>query len=240
MRSLSGFNFSVFLGLFLAFLQVLPSWWNDLHTHLANPKFRHWRAWLFFGLFVSTIAAALNWESANRPKSPPNPVVPRYGLTIPAPPIPIELKTDKATYAESDQLVVTVQAAESVHLRLLYENAAGEVYTLFPNQFITDDWIEGGRPVKVMPAPNPAKPGDEVAVQITGPNFGAECLAAVVSDQPFNDDAVLKDELEKRFFARSTARSIEEAVTEDAQAVPGSARSGFARINLTTIKKQQP
>ncbi len=172
-------------------------------------------------------------------------VVPLPGRTAPLRPIPVEVKTDKSTYTEGEELVVTVQAAESGHLRLLYQNAAGEIYTLFPNQFITDDRIEGGRPVKVMPTPNPKKAGDDVAIQISGPHFGTEYLAAIVTDQPFTDDAALKDELKKSQFAKSTARNIEGAITKDARVISrpareggtGGARAGFARVTLTTIKK---
>jgi hypothetical protein len=172
-------------------------------------------------------------------------VVPLPGRTAQSRPIPVELKTDKTTYAEGDELVVTVQAAESGHLRLLYQNAAGEIYTLFPNQFISDDRIDGGRPVKIMPTPNPKKAGDEVAIQIGGPHFGTEYLAAIVTDQPFTDDAALKVQLQGAQFAKSAARSIEGAITKDARVISrpakedgaGAARAGFARVTLTTIKK---
>ena len=172
-------------------------------------------------------------------------VVPLPGRTATPRPIAVEVRTDKATYTEGEDLVVTVQAAESGHLRLLYQNAAGEIYTLFPNQFITDDRIEGGRAVKVMPVPNPKKPGDEVAIQITGPNFGTEYVAAIVTDQPFTDEAALKEQMKSVQFAKSTARDIEGAITKDARVISrparegasGGARAGFARATLTTVKK---
>ena len=159
--------------------------------------------------------------------------------------IPVELKTDKASYKEGEELVVTVHAAESGHLRLLYQNAAGEIYTLFPNQFITDDRIEGHHAVKVMPVANPKKPGDEVGIQITGPNFGTEFLAAVVSDQPFCDEAALREQLRRTAFARTTAPTFEAAITKSARVVPRQTRdggsdtvgAGFARITLSTVRK---
>ncbi len=159
--------------------------------------------------------------------------------------IAIELKTDKTTYREGDDLVVTVQAAEPGHLRLLYQNAKGEIYTLFPNQFIENDRINGGRAVRIMPTANPKKAGDEVAITIDGPNFGTEYLAAIVTDQPFTDDAALRDELKKSTFAKSAVPDIERAITKDARVISrparegasGGARSGFARVTLTTIGK---
>jgi hypothetical protein len=70
--------------------------------------------------------------------------VPLPGRTAPLRPIPVELKTDKSTYREGEELVVTVQAAESGHLRLLYQNAAGEITTLFPNSSPTTASWAGG------------------------------------------------------------------------------------------------
>lgn len=171
--------------------------------------------------------------------------VPLRGRTAALRHIPVELKTDKSTYTEGDELVVTVQAAEAGHLRLLYQNAAGEILTLFPNRFITDDRIEGGRLVRVMPAPNPKKPGDEATIMIAGPNFGTEYLAAIVTNEPFTDEAAPKEQLKGAQFAKSDARSIEGAITKDARVISrparegdsGGARAGFARVTLKTLKK---
>jgi mono/diheme cytochrome c family protein len=171
--------------------------------------------------------------------------VPQPGRTERPRPIPVELRTDKSVYREGEDLVITVQAAEAGHLRLLYQNAKGEVYTLFPNEHINDDRIEGGRPVKIVPVPNRQRLGEEVAIVISGPNFGTEYLAAIVTDQPFTDEAALRKELRGTTFAKSTARDIERAVTKDARVVsrparegaPGGARAGFARVTLTTVKR---
>ncbi|MEI7774378.1 MAG: DUF4384 domain-containing protein [Verrucomicrobiota bacterium] len=160
-------------------------------------------------------------------------------------PIPVELKTDKTTYVEGDDLVVTVKAAEAGHLRLLYQNAAGEIYTIFPNKHVVDDRIAGGVAVKVAPVANPQKAGEEVAIQIAGPNFGTEYLVAIVTDQPFTDEAALRAELSSATFAKSPLRSIEQVVTKDVRVIsrpareggPGGSRVGFARVTLTTIKK---
>lgn len=171
--------------------------------------------------------------------------VPLPGRFENAKPIPVELKTDKTTYTEGDDIVITVKAAEAGHLRLVYQNAKGEIYTLFPNQFIENDKIEGGKDIKIVPTPNPKKAGDEVAIVIQGPNFGTEFLAAIVTDQPFTDDKALHDQLKNTQFAKSAARTIEGAITKDARAISrparegqsGGARAGFARVALTTVKK---
>lgn len=161
--------------------------------------------------------------------------------------IATELKTDKTTYTEGEELVITVRAAESGHLRLLYQNAAGEIYTLFPNQFIEDDRIEGGQSVRVMPTRNPKKPGDDVAIQIAGPNFGAEYLAAIVSNQPFANEGALREQLRSAIFPKSQSPTLVAAITKDARVISRLARTevaagatasaGFAILTLTTVRK---
>lgn len=158
--------------------------------------------------------------------------------------IAVELRTDKTAYTEGEELVVTVQTAESGHLRLLYQNAAGEIYTLYPNQFITDDRIEGGRAVKVIPTPNPKKAGDDVAIQIAGPHFGTEYLAAIVSNQPFADEAALREQLKRATFPASTSPNLVAAITKDARVISRPSRegaaaagAGLAIVTLTTTRK---
>ena len=159
--------------------------------------------------------------------------------------VAVEVKTDKTAYTEGEEIAVTVEAAESGHLRLLYQNAAGEIYTLFPNQFISDDRITGGRSVKVMPAANPKKPGDEVAIQISGPNFGTEFLCAIVSSQPFSNEAALRDQCKEAIFPKSTVPTLVAAITKDAKVISRPSRrdtadtaaAGFAKVTLTTRPK---
>ena len=72
-------------------------------------------------------------------------------------------------------------------------------------------------------------------------------LAAIVTDQPFTDDATLKQQLQssESSFAKSAARNIEGAITKDARVIShaareggsGGARAGFARVTLTTVRK---
>jgi hypothetical protein len=103
----------------------------------------------------------------------------------------------------------------------------------------------GGRRVTIVPAANPKRAGDEVAIQIAGPNFGTEYLAAIVTDKPFTDEAALREELKGAQFAKSAARNIEGAITKNARVISrparegesGEARAGFARVTLTTIRK---
>ena len=159
--------------------------------------------------------------------------------------VAVEVKTDKTAYTEGEEIAITVEAAESGHLRLLYQNAAGEIYTLFPNQFITDDRITGGRSVKVMPTANPKKPGDEVAIQVAGPNFGTEFLAAIVSSEPFSNEAALRDQCKEAIFPKSTASTLVAVITKDAKVISRASRAdtgstaaaGFAKVTLTTRPK---
>ena len=169
-------------------------------------------------------------------------------------PIAVELKIgEKTNYVEGEELFVTVQAAESGHLRLLYQNAKGEVYTLFPNQFNTDDRIEGGRRIQVFPAPDPKakRPGDKVRLKVeTESAFGTEHLVAVMTDQTFADDTELRKALVTAKFVQDTVNDVEQLVTKNVrskdvrvesdserESQKGGARVGVARVTITTQPK---
>lgn len=154
-------------------------------------------------------------------------------------PIAVQITTDKTRYRGGDEkdkkgdlLYATVTAAEAGHLRLLYQNAKGEIITLFPNQFQKDDRIPGGVPVKV--------PSDTAGfdIEIVGPPFGQEHLIAIVTDRPFTDEAALKEELAKTEFAEATTRDLEVAVAKSARVIARDergrrvGRTGFSRITI--------
>ena len=154
-------------------------------------------------------------------------------------PIAVQITTDKTRYRGGDEkdkkgdlLYATVTAAEAGHLRLLYQNAKGEIITLFPNQFQKDDRVPGGVPVKV--------PSDTAGfdIEIVGPPFGQEHLIAIVTDRPFTDEAALKAELAKTQFAEADTRDIEVAVAKSARVIARDdrgrrvGRTGFSRITI--------
>jgi hypothetical protein len=156
-------------------------------------------------------------------------------------PIQVELMTDKASYRAGEEPVVTVTSSVAGHLRLFYQNAAGEVVILFPNQYATDDRIEGGKGLQVMPRPNPKIPGDEVAIAVREP-FGTEVLGALVSAEPFPDEATLLRELQHDAFASGQAPDVDGAIAKGVEVISHRAadvptRTGTARVQLTTHEK---
>lgn len=173
-------------------------------------------------------------------------------------PVAIHFGTDKATYQEGEIPALTITAAEACHLRLLYQDARGDITVLFPNQFIKDDRIKAGKN-QLMPAPNPAKPDEDVAIEIfggdDGKTFGTERFIAVATDQPFTDTeellAVLKTLPEGIGFADAGTKDLALAQTKAARAISraratsrnftadeAEARSGISVITITTKPKQ--
>jgi hypothetical protein len=146
------------------------------------------------------------------------------------------LATDKETYLDQEVPELSITAAEDCHLRLLYQDARGDISVLFPNQFITDDRIRAGRQT-LMPVPNPQVSGEEVAIQIyggdDGTDFGTETLIAVATDQPFTDIAGLLAELKKTPFAGAgTDQAL--AITKAARAISRAARPSTTGSRVQT------
>lgn len=142
-------------------------------------------------------------------------------------PVTVHLATDKQVYWEDDIPIITLDAAEDCHLRLLYQDARGDITILFPNQFITDDRVRAGKN-QLLPRPNPIKLGDNVAIQIfggdDGKTFGTERFIAIATDQPFTDNSELLAELRKTPFAETGTKDMELAYTRAARAISRSAR----------------
>ena len=151
-------------------------------------------------------------------------------------PLLVELTTDKATYKNGERLFPTVRATRDCHLRLFYQNNAGEVYPVFPNKFQKDDRILGGQAVKVGAEGG----GFKFIVRTSQP--GVERLAAVVSDTPFASDAALKAFFEQnpdKTIAKSVGEDLEEVIGKDLDveaeaAAPNAARD--ANISKVTLQ----
>ena len=199
------------------------------------------------GVRVRTAFAAIPVVGADAKPARPRPVV-------------VHLAADKQVYWEHDIPIITLEAAEDCHLRLLYQDARGDVTVLFPNQFITDDRVRAGRN-QLLPQPNPLKPGYNVAIEIFGGNdgktFGTERFIAIATDQPFTDNAELLAELRKAPFAETGSKDLNLAYTRAARAIsrsarvvslssgkattttaPVDARSGFSSFTITTQAKR--
>lgn len=168
--------------------------------------------------------------------------------------VPVLLTLDKTIYKEGDIPQITLEAAENCHVRLLYQDARGDITILFPNQFIDDDSVRAGKS-RLLPAPNPKRRGDEVAIEIFGGDdgkvFGTERFIVVATDQSFTDTTQLLAAAREAFdktkvpFATEHTKSMDLAMTKAARAISRStggsrdsqARVGFSSVTITTRPK---
>ena len=173
-------------------------------------------------------------------------------------PVPVLLKLDKKSYCEGEIPEITLEAAENCHIRLLYQDARGDITVLFPNQFIENDSFRAGKS-RLLPAKNPKKPGEQVAIEIfggdDGKTFGTERFIVVATDQSFTDTTQLLAAAREAFdktkvpFATDSSKNLDIAMTKAARAIsrPASgttqtnsstqARVGFSSVSVLTRAK---
>ncbi len=171
-------------------------------------------------------------------------------------PVPVLLTLDKKNYREGEIPKITLETAETCHVRLLYQDARGDITVLFPNQFISDDSVRAGKS-QLLPVPNPKRRGDEVAIEIFGGDdgkvFGTERFIVVATDQPFTDTTSLLAAAREAFdktkvpFATEDSKSMDLAMTKAARAISrpsggssssdSQARVGFSAVTVTTRPK---
>lgn len=150
----------------------------------------------------------------------------------------VELKANQTTYKKGDLMLFTVTTSEDAYVRLLYQDAHGNVKVLLPNA-AHDGQIKGGVPVTF---------GDEKAVNpVTGkafrirctPPFGSEMIAAVVSNTPFKDTDGIRDEATAKgglADGKRRGKGAEVEIVEALRARTQEARVGVARVFLTTTE----
>ncbi len=186
----------------------------------------------------------------------PVPVIGSTSRLTHARPVPVLLTLDASSYAEGSIPKIDIEVAEDCHVRLLYQDARGDISILFPNQFITDDHVKAGKS-RLMPVANPVRPGEEVAIEIFGGDsgrvFGTERFIAVATNESFTDTAELIASAKVAFekskvpFAADDSKSMDLVMTKAARAVsrraPGAAgngteaRVGFSTVTVTTRPK---
>jgi mono/diheme cytochrome c family protein len=152
----------------------------------------------------------------------------------------VEVRTDKATYRKGDLMLVTVQTSEDAYVRLLYQDAEGNVKTLLPNA-AHDGRIKGGRPV-IFGDDTLINPETGKAFRLrVGPPYGQEILAAVVSNTPFKNDAeVLAAARNAKGIAdgqaKSRAKGVEVEIVDAVRQRAVEGRIGVARVKIVTAE----
>ena len=162
-------------------------------------------------------------------------------------PVPVHLTLDKTNYREGEIPQINIEVTEGAHLRLLYQDARGDITVLFPNQFLKNDTIRAGL-FRLMPTPNPTRPGEEVAIEIwggdDGKTFGTERFIAIATDQPFTDTASLMAAAKEALsntgspFATEKTKNLDLAITKAARAISrptNSATRSKARVGISTV-----
>ncbi|OQY28731.1 MAG: hypothetical protein B6244_06110 [Candidatus Cloacimonetes bacterium 4572_55] len=92
----------------------------------------------------------------------------------------LTLTTDKDSYHDGEQMVVTVQAERDCYLRLYHVSADMEVQLIFPNKWQQDNHIKAGQTVTI-----PANK-DDFQFTMSKP-YGMEIIKAVASTKQFDD-----------------------------------------------------
>lgn len=176
-------------------------------------------------------------------------VVVRENITNP---VPLTLSLDRSAYKEGELPVITVQTERDCCVTLFYEDAAGTLVQLLPNQFIADNKVKGGVKTQLFPVVNLANANQKVAIEIGGPVFGKEHFIAFAGDDT-TPITVASEKAKQAFPLASTkgARVVSivrrtEAATAEVAPSPVTAatgplsatgKDGFASVAIITSKK---
>jgi hypothetical protein len=135
----------------------------------------------------------------------------------------IDVDRPDRQYREGESLFVEVVAEQDAHIYVIYEQADGKKFQIFPNSIQRNNWVTAKTPV-VIPSRD-----DQFRWRI-GPPFGKEVVRVVASKQPIDplDDPALR---EKQANPISSAR-WQQAVKSLAKAAPGSHAPD--RLQITT------
>lgn len=171
-------------------------------------------------------------------------------------PVAVHLTLNKTEFREGEIPEITIEAAEDCHVRLLYQDARGDITVLFPNQFIENDTVRAGKS-RLLPVPIPKRPGEQVAIEIFGGDdgkvFGTERFIVIASESGFTDTASLLAAARDAFsksqtpFATDASKNMDLVMTKAARAIsrpapggtnrPAPARTGFSSVTVTTRAK---
>jgi len=153
--------------------------------------------------------------------------------------VAVELKTDKRAYRRGELMLVTVQTSEDAFIRLVYQDAEGNVKILLPNA-AHDGRIKGGVPV-IFGDERFVNPQTGKAFRLrVGPPYGEETLAAVVSNTAFANDATViaaarsaKGGLADG-IAKAKAKGVNVEIVDAVRNRTQEGRLGVARVKVIT------
>lgn len=95
----------------------------------------------------------------------------------------ISLSTDKSQYHIGEQLGINFSVDEPMYVRVAVINSKGEVDTLFPNPYQSDNYCKPGKKYKIPST------GADFTLDISGP-VGTDKIRAVASKKPIPAEAI--------------------------------------------------
>ncbi len=95
----------------------------------------------------------------------------------------ISLSTEKPQYHIGEQLGINFSVDEPMYVRIAVINSQGEVSTLFPNPYQSDNYCKPGKKYKIPST------GSDFTLDISGP-VGTDKIRAVASKKPISSDAI--------------------------------------------------
>ncbi|MGQ0595380.1 MAG: DUF4384 domain-containing protein [Gammaproteobacteria bacterium] len=93
----------------------------------------------------------------------------------------LRLWTNAESYRIGDPMRLFFEVSTPMHVRVLSVSSAGEIATLFPNQYQPQDVVRPGRPYEMPPADAP------FTLHVAGP-AGEDTIMAIASPGPFPSD----------------------------------------------------
>ena len=147
-------------------------------------------------------------------------------------PIAIKLTTDKTSYTEGEVVKLTLNTPKAGHVRIYYADAEGNVMLLFPTSAILDEArAKNAKVTDEVPAGESIISGrgsvTGIQVKITPPAFGAEQIAAIVTDVPVKEDATFIAALSKTKSASDATQLLASlAIRQDLKT-----KSAIGRVN---------
>jgi len=127
-----------------------------------------------------------------------------------------ELDRQRATYREGEALRLNVRSERDAYVYVLYQQADGKIYQIYPNSVQPDNRVAAGQTVEI-----PCH--DDLFRWIIGPPFGKEVVKVIASEKPMDDLSNVKmrsarfNRVPAKMLARTAAALKNEAVQDWAE-----------------------
>ena len=121
----------------------------------------------------------------------------------------IKLSHDDLNYREGEKLSLGFLAEKDAHLYLLYHQADGKTFLLYPNEAQMDNRIAAKKPVLIPPRSEPFR----FRVR---PPFGTEVLQVIASEQPLTElDSLVREGSKAAPVSRDVIDTLADRLSKD-------------------------